>query len=328
MSAYLTRAVLAVFGRCHTALRRFGSTDVMPAGHTWDEMTVSTSEYDHNKRAGNRGDVVKHPALIAALEAVIDARAGTAAPLRFADTFAGYADNPLRDEAGYGWKKGVGQLDVRALAAGPQDALARWAGRYLSAPELAGTLYPGSSRIAHDACTARQLPIRLAMWDVNERPLQTLRAAFGGGDHRIHARPATPDEEDVERADFVFIDPPGVGEDKGYPRWETFAGFLDAAVRRDQHLLMWLPVNADTTTTPPSDDQGTARWRAAAVKRGLGVTKVRYLRGGHTVGCQLVYRLPREAVDALRATVRRAAGAAGWDLELAPTGLPVLVHYP
>ncbi len=53
----------------------------------------ATNPYDHHKKAGNEGDICKHPALIAALDETV---AHThCSPFLYADIFAGYAKNPL-----------------------------------------------------------------------------------------------------------------------------------------------------------------------------------------------------------------------------------------
>ena len=43
-------------------------------------------DYDHHKKAGNEGDVVKHVALIAALDSVIDQHGGGV--FHYADIYA------------------------------------------------------------------------------------------------------------------------------------------------------------------------------------------------------------------------------------------------
>lgn len=48
--------------------------------------------YDHNEKAGNQGDVVKHTALLAAADALITASVGD---FDYADAFAGYPSVPM-----------------------------------------------------------------------------------------------------------------------------------------------------------------------------------------------------------------------------------------
>ena len=62
--------------------------------------------YDHNKKAGNQGDVVKHVAEAAALDSIL--KGWPSKEFRYADIFAGYALNPL--DKGKEWKQGIGKL--------------------------------------------------------------------------------------------------------------------------------------------------------------------------------------------------------------------------
>jgi hypothetical protein len=62
--------------------------------------------YDHHKKAGNEGDICKHPALIAAVDLTLASGAGT--PFRYADLYAGYAKNPLT--VGHEWRNGIGGI--------------------------------------------------------------------------------------------------------------------------------------------------------------------------------------------------------------------------
>lgn len=61
--------------------------------------------YDHNIKAGNRGDVVKHTALIAVASELMKRCNGT---FRYADAYAGYAYNPLKTNGE--WRDGIGVL--------------------------------------------------------------------------------------------------------------------------------------------------------------------------------------------------------------------------
>ena len=84
--------------------------------------------YDHNVKAGNEGDVVKHAALIAAIQALLRATDG---PFRYQDAFAGYASNPLQEDGE--WERGI-QRVAHGAAATPA---ARWYLDRIVAPALA-----------------------------------------------------------------------------------------------------------------------------------------------------------------------------------------------
>jgi len=281
--------------------------------------------YNHNYKAGNQGDMVKHPALIAAVDGVLAGWTGET--FRYADTFAGHASNPLVDGPDYEWPNGVGRLADRAALAGGKDAVATWVRRYLGGPQISGLIYPGSAAIAAGICAERGRQHRLALWDISPDALASLRRAFGGGDHAIHDVPATTSDADVGEADFLLIDPPGIGRDKGFPSWAELVAFLDAGRDREQAVLMWLPVNANTTVKPPAEDGQSRRSRQDALARGYDVSKVRWYRGGRTIGCQLLYRLPATVAEAVRKTVDRTAAVAGWQNDLSEFGIEAVVHY-
>lgn len=61
--------------------------------------------YDHNVKAGNEGDVIKHTALMTAASLLMEKIEKT---FHYADTFAGYAYNPLKSDGE--WPRGIGAL--------------------------------------------------------------------------------------------------------------------------------------------------------------------------------------------------------------------------
>ena len=106
---------------------------------------MAKQPYHHATKSGNQGDVVKHVALLAALDVVLAAWPGGF--FRYADTFAGDAQHVLGE--GGAWQEGVGRLaDEPQLEANPHTALyKRW---YLPRPLVRGGAYPGSGLVAAD----------------------------------------------------------------------------------------------------------------------------------------------------------------------------------
>jgi 23S rRNA A2030 N6-methylase RlmJ len=98
------------------------------------------SAYDHNVKAGNEGDICKHPALIAALDKTIT---DSVTPMRYADVFAGYATNPLN--AAGEWKQGIEVVAREHLLTGNAH-VSMWAeaANLRTRPHAGGT-YPGSA---------------------------------------------------------------------------------------------------------------------------------------------------------------------------------------
>lgn len=240
--------------------------------------------YDHAEKCANEGDVVKHVALIAALDVVLADWPRDV--FAYADTFAGYASTVLRP--GGTWARGAGRLHG-------DDALDRnahaglWRRWYLARPGLEGTAYPGSSLIAADVARRRGVSLAPVLWDIAPGALADLRAIWGRG-AEIHDRPARAEDPALQAADFVFVDPP--------------VAILGAEVRsylappRRAGSLVWLPLLRDERTDAALPDHAgiDVRWGGPA----------------RTIGCRLFHRLPPPAAGALEQAVRHVAAVAGW----------------
>jgi 23S rRNA A2030 N6-methylase RlmJ len=267
----------------------------------------ATNLYDHHEKAGNEGDICKHPALIAALDETV-ARTRHS-PFRYADIFAGYAKNPLlkRNE----WSHGIGKIWGDHLFKGNRHVAlwAKWSG-LRHAPRLGG-VYPGSAWFAWKVCQRRKRTVELSLWETSAKPFKDLKATFRGG-HQVFNRAATPNEPAINNADFVFIDPP----DKSH--WASIRDLLRPLDSKTS-VLIWLPIGANTTEKPPAEDGMSTQCRNEALQLGMGVTKIRWDRGGHTIGCQLLYRVNVEASRALRLAVKEVT-TARWGI--------CPIHYP
>lgn len=284
--------------------------------------------YDHHAKAGNQGDVVKHVALLAAIDRTLD---GHERPdFRYADTFAGYARSPLI--LGGEWKDGIKVLADPArldkLSGNPHTAL--WRDWYLGRrPQLLGGFYPGSSLVASDACCRRGKQAALSLWDISPQVVADLMEAYSGLGHSINARPARHTAKAVRHADFILIDPPGLRSQSHpeYPPWSSIKAFLTARPKH-QSILLWLPVKAVTVRmvngqkaklSPPGEDSASWAARDEAVGIGYGALRVRWATGGRTIGCHLIYSLSDVAGYALQAAVEHVVAVAGWQATLHPT---------
>jgi 23S rRNA A2030 N6-methylase RlmJ len=209
-----------------------------------------SDEYDHRKNSGNRGDVVKHPALMAALGTLLATR-DAAEDFVLADTFAGFAYYPQ----GEGWRQGVGRLRTRVH--GPTTLsspyLAEWFAWYVLAQRPGGSgpnlSYPGSTVIALDLAEHIGRKLRVAAWDTFGPAFVSLKAMLGGrdGDHSVFQHEARVDDPDITAAGFLFIDPPRQKD------WTTVRRFL---VLPCPNVLVWLPLSPGGG---PSGESGNAR---------------------------------------------------------------------
>ena len=261
----------------------------------------------------------KHPALVAALEETI-ALTGHS-PFRYADLFAGYARNPLAK--GKEWARGIGLVaGAPLLAANPHVSLWANCAGLTKTPTTDGFYpgYPGSACFAKCVGDRLAKSVELWLWEVAPAPYDDLKVSFPHA--HIFDTAAQPGDPAIQNADFVFIDPP----DKTC--WGTISKIVQSLCPR-RAVLIWLPLCANTTTTPPTEDQQSIKCRNEALELGMCASVVRWSTGGRTIGCQLLYRLDASArlalIDAVEAVVlaarRQQTKSRNW-------GYPVIHHEP
>lgn len=250
--------------------------------------------YDHRSHAGNQGDVAKHVALVAALRHAIQETSGV---FKYVDAFAGPAGSLLLP--GGQWVRGVGKLDRETAARSPD--VESWIKWYLARPDLVGSRYPGSALIARDLCASNRRRVKMTLWDSSAEAAEDLREVFPS--RWVRHACIDPDARSVHRADFLFIDPPGVASssESDYPQWST----LLMLMRSGRHMLAWLPVHPKVVKGRHAAVSGRAeaQLRDVLACPNTAATRVLWARGGRLMGCQLVYRTSPGAIAAIRAAV-------------------------
>ncbi len=268
--------------------------------------------YDHNIKAGNKGDIVKHTALIAALDSVV--QQCNAPRFRYIDVYGGYASNPIlsRNE----WVEGVGKIHSHAHKVKNTD-VKKYYEWYLSRPNLIGGIYPGSSLIAYDVITNTKIKPHITIHDISDKVIQNLDMAYTDVDGiRIIKNSADPEDDGVQNADFIFIDPPGLYSAHN-PSYPTIDEILETSSHNNQlAILIWIPVTISTATTPPSISKTTKESMDALLNAGYNISRFLWANGGRTVGCFLAYKLPSDATQRLQAATSEIANIAGWQSTL------------
>jgi 23S rRNA A2030 N6-methylase RlmJ len=190
--------------------------------------------YNHHKKAGNQGDCVKHPALIAALDEALKSTSNSELSFHYLDVFAGHAWHPLLGGKEYEWKKGIGKLAMGALPRDAPECVKVWWSIWHDAPEWPTTIppgYPGSAWIAAHRCRSAERSVKLELYDRAEEVRRDLERAFPPS-HDVQEDMANvcligqsmePNTDLAVAADFVFIDPPGWQSQRNpqYPKWKT-----------------------------------------------------------------------------------------------------------
>jgi 23S rRNA A2030 N6-methylase RlmJ len=241
--------------------------------------------YDHHSKAGNEGDVVKHPALIAALNCILGNQTKNeqtkGKPFHYLDCFSGHAWHPLLDEDSvtgiqkkFEWSKGIGLLHEKLFCKTPSTNkyVKMWRDMYLSsARDIVRGWYPGSPTIAADMCKKHDRPIRMTLFDISDEAQADLRKFFcpimptdlTRNDWCVIGRSLNPTEvkeEAICEPDFVFIDPPGFGDKDGYPNWRPYFKHVlgpRAPLDINQKLhptLMWLPFSRNIKSVKTESD--------------------------------------------------------------------------
>jgi 23S rRNA A2030 N6-methylase RlmJ len=276
--------------------------------------------YDHHRNAGNQGDCVKHPPLIAALDTMLHVEKKE--PFHYLDVFAGHAWHPLLAGGEYKWRNGIGRLALTNLPGDAPDSVKCWWRMWHDAPEWPTTSppgYPGSSWIAAHRCRNAKKAAKLELYDHSEEVRRDLERAFPAS-HAI--QDASPDicligqsldptqhkQQHIEQADFVFIDPPGWNDkDPSYPEWAKVLRHI-LKPRKDRPTLMWMPT-AGTDRAFNGKGKPSKKIKEAA-DLGYEWSAVRWETAGANSACALVYNSACSACDCIREAVNCIVGIA------------------
>lgn len=258
--------------------------------------------YDHNEKAGNQGDVVKHNALLAAADAMITASSGD---FHYADTFAGYAFNPLQSTGE--WRYGIGKLWQSGSTCDNVN-VTFWRDLWDCKPGLLGSVYPGSSLFIFKLCMSNKRNFRARLWDTSPAVIKQLMETYDKQQVTIYPRPARPDDFTDCKPDLLLIDPPGLRAP--YPDLAELLCFFDVV----PNAILWFPRTAQGRGTPAPETEPSKKAKRECLLRGLSVTSVRWSNGIRTCGCRLAYNLPNAAAaDALRSAVDEVVRLMKWD---------------
>jgi 23S rRNA A2030 N6-methylase RlmJ len=246
--------------------------------------TAVVDTYDHATKAGNQGDVIKHPTLVAALRGLVAEHHGV---FRYADTFAGRWDSDLSWSRS--WRQGIGAFANRWNGGNPDIDL--WRSQW--APMSSGR-YPGSTRLATELLAAHG-SYEIRAFEIVQEYAADLRDHLGS--NAVLTRPATARDWDVWMPDLLFIDPPGLHAEN-IPTYPSPSELLQTALGV-KNVLIWLPMMTDLTRGDPVlplNATTRAAW-AECLKYGYQVIAARWQDGGPMSGCLLACRFESSRVS-------------------------------
>lgn len=258
--------------------------------------------YSHSAKAGNEGDVAKHPVLVAAVNGLLDGHAGS---FRYADTFAGSPMHRLRP--GGEWEGGIGRFTRGGAPTNPD--LMFWTEQWAA---TAGAWYPGSSLVVRMVLEHRGVPFEGRLWDTDGGVVEALERAYPhGGPYRSIRGVARPEDFSHWRPDLLFIDPPRLYPTRShYPDLKDLLGFLEVA----ENLLIWLPMRAAADRRggiSHLSNLSLDAWRIC-LARGMSVRPIRWAPDSGFVGCLLAFRLPEGVARRVQGVADAVVAAMGW----------------
>lgn len=239
-----------------------------PVDATAAEGREASSErrYNHSRKAGNQGDLVKHAALLAAVSYIVNR--GHNETFVYAESHAGAACHTLI--APGAWEAGIGAFGKRVKAV--DDAAQRWPALYpytaVAFPTLprAGLTYAGSHALAHRLLARAGVAPHLHLWDTSSHVCADLRLRYRAeATVHISRRDGFAGLGSLPYVDLALIDPPDFD-----PR--RIAQAIAGLSIKESRFLCWIPrIGTEAGEDPVihefrdlvAEDYfvGTAQWR-------------------------------------------------------------------
>lgn len=248
--------------------------------------------YDHHDKAGNQGDVVKHVALIAAADTLMQGKIS----FQYADTFSGYAYNPIRTDGE--WQEGIGKLPNQKIE---DQSISFWKSLWHCPYGLPGSTYPGSSTFIRKLCMKRGIQPHLSLWDTSQTVISQLKQAYGNFEAKIFERSATLADIVSAKPDLLFIDPPDL----------SLIEKLLTFVEQSESVIIWLP----TLFTGDVETPDSRKAYDLCSRKGLQIISVSWQGESNMRGCRLVCKLPLHAMDAVLSSVKTTTSIYGWGFD-------------
>jgi 23S rRNA A2030 N6-methylase RlmJ len=249
--------------------------------------------YDHSRKIGNQGDLVKHPVLFACIESLL-ANWQSGKPFVYLETHAGRPEYLL--PAGGEWQQGIGKFGVCEMAS--QDRRRRKNGNlsglgylgqfdeaFLGQDMKIGMRYPGSSAMAFRCLRAHNPTFAMRLYDIDQSVADSLKRYY-------HPWPqvAVFNEDGYaplmasQDISFALIDPPSLDTD-------AVVALIGRLRQSQVSFLAWVP-----RTSRPAANKGEAAteaqtsldFKSLAENAGAVVIGVQWYDWGHRFpGCWL-----------------------------------------
>jgi len=206
--------------------------------------------YDHSKKIGNQGDVVKH-AVLAAVLTHLSAQLDDKKVFSYVESHAAYPEYTLPDDQNAGWRSGIGTLAnacgidewpnelrlYRNVCFGENIRLAELGQRGVDQITRKHDRYPGSSGIAFRILRSRAF--RFELYDIDPSACHALSLFFPMWNRvAIRREDGIAALSQLESASLVVIDPPDLNNR------ENLLDAVRQLAERNITFIIWTPRNA------------------------------------------------------------------------------------
>lgn len=251
--------------------------------------------YDHNIKAGNQGDAVKHSALITAASELMKTCGDT---FHYADTYAGYAYNPLKSDGE--WRDGIGVLHDSSFTS-QNPSLKFWQELWECKSGLRGSVYPGSSLFMLKLCMENGLKFQARLWDISPAVISQLVTFYDHKEVNVFPRPSVTGDFSNYKPDLLLIDPPDLND----------VDYALELFKLVENVILWLPITTKNGVETDASCYAFQKCKDA----GMPVISVNWNTNKNTRGCRLVYRLPENAGVALIDAVNELTEKMSWQTD-------------
>ncbi|MFH0823493.1 MAG: hypothetical protein V2B18_12135 [Pseudomonadota bacterium] len=271
-------------------------------------MSQIVTDYDHSKKIGNEGDLVKAAVLARLVTGRLEQEPAT--PFVYAESHSGRAEYILPDNGE--WKNGVGKFvsmvteklgaDWRNRLLEDQSNLAPFIRANLTGDIDTGAEYFGSSRMVLELVKQSGKPFSLHLWDTNQLVCNDLKDAYSGhADFSVHHGDGYDGVSRLGRASFALVDPISVAQEK-----DRILALLASLTSAFTPFLCW-------TALVGAPDQGFCVDFHREARSRYSVVQVTWKEPhDHTWGCRLI--IPENLEAVARATAAEVASLMNWGL--------------
>ncbi|MEW4490750.1 23S rRNA (adenine(2030)-N(6))-methyltransferase RlmJ [Thalassoglobus sp. JC818] len=278
--------------------------DRQEAEHHGDRLSQPEVRYDHSKKIGNQGDVIKHACWVSLLVYALNQNPDGIV----ADIHAGRREYELPQTGE--WKNGIGKLAELIHEHSPlSSVLESYAGKFIAKDLAAGSRYFGSCGISQELIRNAGTNAQLWLCDTNEEVTKALIESFAGSSN-VSVRNTDGYSLCMEldtNVTAVLIDPPSI-------ETEQTVAAIEHLNKYQIQFLCWMPRTSKYDRKEKrATEAGTSLDFITRCRGVATVHTVQWYKFGHrTPGCTLA--VSKHHPDTIKPVLSELCNILGWSL--------------